>query len=109
MKHFVMVLSDPSEGQEEEFNRWYEDLHLDEVIGTTNWESAQRFVLSDQLWQKCPHQHLALYEVEADDPKDVLRKLNETRNERQQSTAINMETASVWVFTENGPKHVKQA
>jgi len=109
MKHLVLVLSDPTEGQEKEFHRWYEDLHLDEVLSTTKWKSAQRFALKDELWVKCPREYLAVYEVEADDPKDVLKQLNATRSERQQSEAINMETASVWVFSEIGPKHEQPA
>jgi len=107
MKHLVLVLSNPIKGQEEEFNRWYEGLHLDEVLATTNWKSAQRFVLKDQLWNKSAHNYLAMYEVEADDPKDVLRQLNATRTERQQSTSIDIDKTAVWVFSETGPKHEK--
>ena len=33
-KQLVLVSSEPTEG-EEEFNRYYENLHLDEVLETT--------------------------------------------------------------------------
>ena len=105
--NLVLVLSNPIEGQEEEFDRWYEDVHLDEILATTNWQSAQRFKLVDEQWVKSAHDYLALYEVEADDSQDALRKLNATRSERQQSAAFNKETAAVWVFSEAGPKHEK--
>ena len=105
MKHLVLVLSDPTEGQEDEYNRWYEDLHMKEMLSTTNWKSAQRFVLKDELWNKSAHNYLAVYEVEADDPKDVLRQLNATRAERQQSPSIDIDNTAVWVFSEIGPKH----
>ena len=34
-KQLVLVLSEPTEGAAEEFNRYYENLHLDEVLETT--------------------------------------------------------------------------
>jgi hypothetical protein len=105
MKHIVAVLTEPSEGKEDEFNDYYENLHLDEVLKSTKWESAQRFKLSDQVGLTCPHEYLALYEVEADKSEDVLRILNQTRAQRQQSDALNKKTAAVWVFSETGPRH----
>ena len=46
-KFLVLVMSNPSEGMEEEFNDWYEHTHLDEVLATTNFSWAQRFVLDE--------------------------------------------------------------
>ena len=35
-KFLVLVMSNPREGMEEEFNDWYEHTHLDEVLATTD-------------------------------------------------------------------------
>ena len=48
MKHLVAVLSEPVEGKDAEYHDYYENLHLDEVLVTTGWQTAQRFVLSDE-------------------------------------------------------------
>ncbi len=105
MKHMVVVLTEPTEGNEKEFNDYYENVHLEEVIETTGWSSAQRFELSDEVGAKCPLPYLALYEAEADNPKEVIETLNETRPQRIQSASINRRTAGIWVFSEIGPKH----
>ena len=105
MKNIVFVLTEPTPGMEVEFNQYYEHVHLDEVLGTTGWDTAQRFKLADEAGSKCPLQYLALYEVETDKPEDIIKSLNETRSERQQSDALNYPTARVWVFSETGPKH----
>lgn len=107
MKHIVVVLTEPTAGREAEYNDYYEKLHLDEVLASTLMTSAQRFKLSDEQGAKCPLPYLALYEVEADDPKDVLVNLNATRGERVQSDALNKRTAGVWVFSPIGPRHEK--
>lgn len=105
MKHVVVVLTEPTPGREQEYNDYYENLHIDEVLSTTGWLSGQRFRLSDETGASCPLPYLAFYEAEADDPKDVIATLNATRPGRQQSSALNKETAAVWVFTETGPRH----
>lgn len=105
MKNIVLVLTEPASGKEAEFNRYYEHLHLDEVLATTGWDTARRFKLLDEAGSKCPLQYLALYEVDTDEPEDIINRLNETRSERQQSDALNRQTAGVWVFSETGPKH----
>ena len=105
MKHIVVVLTEPTEGREAEYNDYYEKLHLDEVLATTLMHSAQRFKLTDKQGLACPLPYLALYEVEADDPKEVLANLNDTRAQRVQSDALNRRTAGAWVFSELGPRH----
>jgi hypothetical protein len=104
-KHMVVVLSEPVEGREAEFDNWYENTHIREVLASTGWENAQRFVLTAEKGQKCPLQHLALYEVEAESGEDVVATLDATRDQREQSDSFNWKRAGLWVFTETGPKH----
>lgn len=105
MKHMVVVLTEPTEGQKEEFDEYYEKRHIDEVLASTGWSAGQRFELTDEAGAKCPLPFLALYETEGDDPKAVIARLTETRPQRVQSDSINKKTAGIWVFSETGPKH----
>ncbi len=106
MKHLVVVLTEPTEGQQKTFNDYYENTHLDEVLESTGWKSAQRFLLTDETGAACPLPYLALYEVDTDDPKTIIPHLNATRAKRQQSDSLNRQTAGVWVFSTIGEKHV---
>ncbi len=109
MKHVVVVLTEPTAGREDEYNAYYENQHLDDVLATTGWSSAQRFKLTSQQGMACPLPYLAFYEVEADDPQTILETLNATRSARVQSDALNKKTAGVWVFSETGPKHMAES
>jgi hypothetical protein len=109
MKHLLVVFTEPTPGREDEFNDYYENLHLDEVIATTGWDSAQRFKLVDQQGAPCSLPYLAIYETEAEDSKEVLARLNATRKQRVQSDALNRATAAVWVFAATGPRHEPKA
>ena len=42
-KHLVLVLTEPTEGNEEAFNEYYEHTHLDEVLASAGYDTAQRF------------------------------------------------------------------
>ena len=108
MKHVVVVLTEPTAGRDAEYNTYYENLHLDEVLATTGWTSAQRFKLSAQQGMACPLPYLAFYEVAADDPNTILENLNATRGQRVQSDALNRKTAGAWVFSEIGPRHTAE-
>lgn len=105
MKHIVVVLTEPTEGNEKDFDDYYENLHLDEVLSSTGWQSAQRFKLVDEQGRACPLPYLALYEAEAESSQEVLATLTATRPKRQQSKSINKRTAGVWVFAATGPRH----
>ena len=104
-KHLILILTEPTEGNEDEYNNYYENLHLKEVLETTELQTAQRFKLAAQAGEDCPLPYLAVYETEADNAEQVIANLNETRAQRQQSDALNRRTGRVWVFEEIGPKH----
>ena len=107
-KHLVLILTEPTDGKEDEFNEYYEDLHLDEVLSTTDLQSAQRFKLAEQAGDPCPLPYLAVYETEADSAAEVLRNLNQSRSQRQQSDSLNKRTGRVWIFEEIGPRHLRR-
>ena len=106
-KHLVLILTEPTDGKEDEFNDYYENLHLREVLDTTNLQTAQRFKLAAQAGEECPLPYLAVYETEADSAQDVIDNLNATRKGRQQSDSLNRRTGRVWVFEEIGAKRSK--
>ena len=105
-KQIILVLTEPTEGNEDEFNRYYEDVHLDEVIKTTGWTLAQRFKLVDEAGRTCPLPYLAYYETTSNDSATAIEVLNESRGKREQSDSLNRRTAGVWVFEATGKEHL---
>ncbi len=104
-RHLVIVLSNPVEGREGEFHDWYENTHLDEVLSTCGWKSAERFTLTGERGAGCGFSHLAAYEAEGEDAEAILDRLQSTRDLRRQSKAIDLRNAALWVFTPAGEVH----
>lgn len=64
----MLVLSNPVQGREEEFERWYRDTHVPEMLQLPGFVACQRLVLSEaQMGRSHPQRHLALWEIETDD------------------------------------------
>jgi hypothetical protein len=72
------VRSGPVAGREQEYNSWYSDQHLDDVIAVPGFVSAQRFRLVDPAAEGAPRQpYLAIYRMHTDDPLGVFDGLRE--------------------------------
>lgn len=78
-KYLFLAFTNPTEGQEEEFNRWYDEQHIPDVIDVPGFISARRFRLDDTQYplNTVPnrHRYLALYEIETDDVGKTLDEL----------------------------------
>ena len=69
MKKYVFVVyTRPTEGKESEFNQWYNERHLPDVLNLPGFVSAHRFKYVDvPSTNPSSHPYLALYMVETDD------------------------------------------
>jgi hypothetical protein len=76
MRKFTFVVwSNPTAGQEQAFNHWYDTVHLDEVLAVPGFTRARRFRVRPEGDAAAPFAYLALYDIEADDPAPVLADL----------------------------------
>ena len=83
MRKIELVLSNPVPGMEDEFNEWYSDRHVHEIVRVPGYLSAQRFRVTRHRIGAAgsggmlePSQYLALYEVEGD-PEEIIARFGE--------------------------------
>ena len=98
MTTVYMVRSNPVEGKEDEFNRWYSDVHLPEVLQIDGFQTAQRFRLTKQQMQTQSHTYLAIYNINS---KDVSGTLENLRNMRSltMSDTLDLTTLQISIYT----------
>lgn len=66
-RHIMLLFSSPVEGMEDAYHQWYSSVHLDEVVKSSGFVAAQRFVVSGPVPEALgQHRFLALYEIEGD-------------------------------------------
>ena len=98
-KNILVVLTNPVAGKEDEYNRWYSEVHVREVVDIPGFVSAQRFQLTDaQMGPAGAHRYLAIYEVEGD-PAEALNALKAARPDLEMSEALDTSTTSAQMFS----------
>jgi len=90
-RHTMLVLLNAKEGRDEEFNRWYEDVHLADILAVPGFVAARRFEAGDkQLRGKPAHRYMTLYEIETDDIEQAIRDLGAASGGMDLSDAMDM-------------------
>lgn len=102
--HRLIVFTEPTDGKEAEYNEWYDQVHLKEVLEMEGFVGAQRFALADtqiaeNAAEQVPSRYLAIYEIEAESLEAALEKLNAGSETMQMSDALNMDSAKAIVFS----------
>lgn len=87
-----LVLSNPTEGLEAEFNDWYGGSHLLHGVETPGVLSGQRFKRAAAPWPEGKHGYMMVWEL--DDPALTLSELAKVKGTAEMpiSPAINMDT-----------------
>ena len=75
-KTIMAVFTNPASAEaEDEYNRWYDEVHVKELLTVPGVLSASRYRLSDGgHGETSDHRYLAIYELDAD-PNTVLGRL----------------------------------
>jgi hypothetical protein len=101
-----LVLTNPADGQEQEFNRWYDEEHVPDMLGVEGVSAVRRFRLDTSAGPEPGQSYLAVYEVEADSPEQVLAAFEKARSEPGRirlSPALDPD-ARQWFYRPIGPR-----
>lgn len=100
-RYNLIALTNPIEGQEAEFNDWYTNVHLADVLKLPGVKAAQRLRLSETQHRPGPFEwkYMAVYEIDIDDISTTLSalKARSGTEEMPLSTALNPERM-VWIY-----------
>jgi hypothetical protein len=101
----LVVLANPTDGREEEFNEWYNNTHLADIVAVPGFRSAQRFMLKEPMGFEHRQRYLAIYELKCADPQAVLEELYRRRDTPAMilSDALDLRTVVSGVFEPCSP------
>src|ERR1700737_2067478 len=104
-----VVFSNPVDGREDEYNDWYDNVHLADVLAVDGVVSAQRFKYGD-ITGPAPYQYLAVYEWDVDDVATARSALDKAREAGRLvvSNALDGKTVGAWFFEPLSEKRVAQ-
>ncbi len=99
-KHVLLVFSDPVEGRDDDYNTWYNEVHLGEVLQTDGFVRAQRFKVADLMPGVTDHTYVAFYELETDDPGAAMKALGGAMPGFTMTDAIDLSTAKTTMVSQ---------
>lgn len=70
-----VVFTNPAEGRDAEFNRWYDEVHLGEVLQVPGFIGAKRYRVRPTGDAAPRHGYVAIYAMRTDDPAATLGEL----------------------------------
>lgn len=70
-KFKLLALTNANEGRDKEFNEWYDNTHLKDLLNMPAVKSATRFRLIDnKSWA-----YLSIYDLDCEDPREVVKDI----------------------------------
>jgi hypothetical protein len=75
MRATFIVLTNCKPGTETEFNRWYDDVHIPEILARPGFVGARRGRISSVTDTEPRFRYIAYYDVESDDPQATVAAL----------------------------------
>lgn len=102
-KALLFVFTNPASAEQEgEYNTWYDEIHADEVkslvpgiVGVSRYgvddlsrRSSPNFTEGDPDVPLFPQRYAAIYEIDADDPEEVVREIRRVSSKFQMSDAL---------------------
>ena len=99
-----IVKANPVKGREDEFNDWYDNIHLAEILAIPGIVSAQRYKLSRGVKRNegSEFEYCAIYNIDGD-PGTVMRELRNAAAGRMIISDSLDKHVDAFVFTELGP------
>jgi hypothetical protein len=100
-RHILLVHSDPVAGQDGEYNRWYDEVHLPDVLSVPGFVAAKRYTAAPSIHGELPgNRYLAIYEIETDDLPAALAALSQAAKEMDLDAAFDRASQRTLAFTE---------
>ena len=70
-----LVFTDAVEGKEEEYNNWYDNVHLKDVTACDGFVAATRYQFKALDGETPPRRFLAIYDIESDDVLSTMKNM----------------------------------
>jgi len=76
--HVLVVLANAATGTDGEFTRWYDEVHIPDLLSVPGVVSAKQFRLAENQMRGVktrPYEYMVVYQLESDDPKAVVDEI----------------------------------
>ena len=101
-RHVIVVMTNVWKERHDEYNEWYDSVHVPDLLKIPGVVAAQRFRAGPPLLstvEGSPYGYLSLYELETDDLPRVLADLEKAMPSMAITKAIDIKDVSAYAFS----------
>jgi hypothetical protein len=104
LRYKLIALTAPVSGErEEEYNDWYQNVHLGQLVAIDGIKSAQRFRLLFNVGEGEASPYLAIYDIETDDIEGVVKEISSRAGTERMIMSEALGDPRAIVYQEFGP------
>ena len=99
-KYVMVVQSRAKEGRDDEYNEWYDNQHLADILALPGVKSGRRFDFEMAMMGDPGLPYLALFEIETDDINMLLGAMGKAAEDGSmaQSDALDGPASVLWFY-----------
>lgn len=103
-KYVMVVQSQAQEGRDDDYNEWYDTVHLADILALPGVKSGRRFDFAAGMVGEPGRPYLAIYEVETDDVSAVMAEMGKRSMDgtMRQSDSLDAPASVLWFYKERG-------
>jgi hypothetical protein len=101
MANYILVVpSSAKAGKDDDYNRWYDETHLGDLLAIPGVKSGKRYDADPASPNTPDANYVAVYEIETDDPGAVMAELGRRAmaGEMEISPALDPASAKMWLY-----------
>lgn len=102
----LMAMTNAAEGRDQEYNRWFDEVHVPQVLNVPGMETAQRYELTaeQRMPAPLPYRYATVYWIESDDLAATLAALGAAIAAGTKTPASDPNRRALWVYAPRGPE-----
>lgn len=99
-KYVMVVQSQAKDGRDDEYNDWYNTVHIKDICAIPGVKSGRRFESTPVAIGGPGLKYLAIYEIEADDPMAVMAEMGKRASDGtiRTSEALDAPASVLWFY-----------
>ena len=106
-KYILTTFSLPVEKEEAAYNKWYDEVHFEDLLRIAGVKTAQRFK-PQETEGSVKNPYLSIYEIETEDIAKVMQSMQDRSHEMYISPALDISSIRIQVYEVLGDKQVSK-
>ena len=105
MRYTFVAFTNSVDGREDDFNQWYDQQHVPDVLDVPGFVSAQRFVCADSQLGPVVHKYMTIYQIETENLDETLAAFGARAQEGKivMTDAVDRANAAMCVYQPLSP------